>query len=124
MADAVDAYIATFPSATRAALEAIRRTIASALPEAEEFFSYKMPAYRMNGNYVIYFAGYAKHVSLYPVHGAPPALADALGPYLSGKATAKFPLDKPVPLELVSAIACQLAKANAERTAKKGRTKP
>ncbi len=119
MVDSIDQYISGFPVETQAVLLDIRRTIAAALPGAEEIISYQIPAFRMNGSYVVYFAGYKNHVGIYPVHNALPNMADAIAPYLSGKATAKFPLNQPVPLDLVAAIARQLAQANIERTAKK-----
>lgn len=119
MVDSIDQYISGFPVETQAVLLDIRRTIAAALPGAEEIISYQIPAFRMNGSYVVYFAGYKNHVGIYPVHNVLPNMADAIAPYLSGKATAKFPLNQPVPLDLVAAIARQLAQANIERTAKK-----
>jgi uncharacterized protein YdhG (YjbR/CyaY superfamily) len=119
LVDSIDQYISGFPVETQAVLLDIRRTIAAALPGAEEIISYQIPAFRMNGSYVVYFAGYKNHVGIYPVHNALPNMADAIAPYLSGKATAKFPLNQPVPLDLVAAIARQLAQANIERTAKK-----
>jgi uncharacterized protein YdhG (YjbR/CyaY superfamily) len=119
MANKIDAYIAQFPPETQLVLQNVRRTIADALPGAEEMISYQIPTFRMNGSYVVYFAGYKRHVGVYPVHDALPEMAEALAPYLSGKATAKFPLDKPVPLELITDIARQLAKANAVRAAAK-----
>jgi uncharacterized protein YdhG (YjbR/CyaY superfamily) len=119
MANEIDAYIAQFPPETQLVLQNVRRTIADALPGAEEAISYQIPTFRMNGSYVVYFAGYKRHVGVYPVHNALPKMAEALTPYLSGKGTAKFPLDKPVPLELIADIARQLAKANAVRAAAK-----
>jgi uncharacterized protein YdhG (YjbR/CyaY superfamily) len=121
MANAIDAYIAQFPPGTQAVLQSVRRAIADALPGATEMISYQIPAFRMNGSYVIYFAGYKKHIGVYPVHNALPAMAEALAPHLSGKATAKFPLDRPVPLDLVADIARQLAKANVDRVTAKQR---
>jgi uncharacterized protein YdhG (YjbR/CyaY superfamily) len=121
MADMIDTYIAQFPPATRAVLQSVRRTISDALPGAEEAISYQIPTFRRNGSYVVYFAGYKRHVGLYPVHDALPEMSEALAPYLSGKATAKFPLDKPVPLELVAEIARHLAKVNVARAAAKQR---
>jgi uncharacterized protein YdhG (YjbR/CyaY superfamily) len=119
IANAIDEYIAGFPPETQRVLQSVRRSISDALPGAEEAISYQIPTFRMNGNSVVYFAGYKNHVGIYPVHNALPEIADVLEPYLSGKATAKFPLDRPVPLELVTAIAQHLARANIERTAKK-----
>lgn len=92
-----------------------------ALPGAEEVISYKMPAFRLDGRVVIYFAGYKGHIGVYPVHLALPEMAERLAPYLSGKATAKFPLDAPLPLELLADVARGLARAHAAIAAAKQR---
>jgi uncharacterized protein YdhG (YjbR/CyaY superfamily) len=116
MSATVDAYIAGFPADTQAALVQVRQAIAAAIPAAEEIISYKMPAFRLNGRIVIYFAGYKSHIGLYPVHLAMPDLADELAPFLSGKSTAKFPLDTPMPLKLVGKLATVMAAAVTNKT--------
>ncbi len=102
----VDEYLATQPAAVRAVLERVRRAIHKALPDAEEGISYQIPAYRLHGGVVLYFAGWKKHVSIYP---ASPELAAAfakeLEPYELSKGTIRFPLAKPVPSELIGRIA-------------------
>lgn len=110
----VDEYIATFPEPVQLILERVRSTIRKALPGAEEVISYQIPAYRLHGGSVIYFAGWKKHWSLYPVHAK--LLQELeLDPdqYKVDKGTLRFPLDEPVPVKLVTRI----AKARAEECA-------
>src|SRR5215217_9479737 len=94
------AYLDSFPAATRKILDKIRATVREAVPDAEEQRSYGVGAFKRGGTYVIYYAGYAKHIALYPVYKGEAELAEALKPYSSGAATAKFPLDKPMPYGL------------------------
>jgi len=120
----VDAYIAAQPAATRRALEKVRATLRKSLPGAEEVISYKIPAYRMPGGIVIYFAGWKQHYALYPVT-APliAAFKDELAPYeLSNKGTVRFPLDAPVPVRLIARIAKYRAQEVAERERPKAAT--
>lgn len=99
-------YIASKPRECRSTLEAVRRAIREALPEAQEGLSYQMPAYTLNGVAVLYFAGWKSHFSLYP---ASDALVEAFGtelaPYERTKGTIKFPWSEPAPLRLIGRIA-------------------
>lgn len=113
------AYLDSFPSATRKVLDKIRATVRKAVPDAEEMRSYGVGAFKRGGTYVLYYAGYPKHVSIYPVYAGDPVLGDALKPYTSGKATAKFPLDKPVPYDLITKIVRAKVKESLERAAAK-----
>lgn len=97
----IDEYIASFPTEIQQILENIRKKIRDKAPEAEEAISYGMPAFNLNGTYLVYFAAWKNHISLYP---APSGLKNELSPYLSGKGTIKFPLKKPVPYDLVGKI--------------------
>ena len=121
----VDTYLAAQPAAAQRALEKVRATLRKALPGAVEVISYKIPAYRLHGGIVIYFAGWKQHYALYPVT-APliAAFKDELAPYeLSNKGTVRFPLDAPVPVRLIARIAKYRAQEVAARqqpkTAKK-----
>jgi uncharacterized protein YdhG (YjbR/CyaY superfamily) len=106
----VDAYIVSFPPPTQQLLQELRRRIHAALPDAEERISYQIPTFTVDGQYVIYVAGWARHVSLYPVPEGDAELDADLGPYLSGRGTVKLPLARPVPWDLVDrAIAAQVA---------------
>lgn len=90
----VDEYIAHFPPATQERLSQLRALIQTTAPDADESISYAIPAYKLHGKVLIYFAGYEHHVGLYP---APDVIAE-LAPYHSGKGTYRFPLDQPLPL--------------------------
>lgn len=112
----VDEYIAAQPEPAAGCLREVRKAIRKALPKAEETLSYKMPAYRVNGEFVLYFAGWKKHYSLYP---ASAILVDAfqteLTPYEISKGTIRFPLSEPVPVRLIADIARFRVKELAER---------
>jgi uncharacterized protein YdhG (YjbR/CyaY superfamily) len=105
----VDEYVATFPPEVREVLESVRRAVREALPESGERVSYHMPLVTLHGRDLFFFAGWKKHVSVYPVPDGDPALAADLAPYLSGASTLKFPLSRPVPLDLVQRVARQHA---------------
>ena len=121
----IDEYIAAFPPAVQSVLERVRRTIRKALPGAEEAISYRIPTFKMDGRYVLYFAGWKEHYSLYPsTDRLVAALKDDLAPYeLSNKGTIRFPLSEPVPVKVIANIAKFRAKEAAERGAKKAREK-
>lgn len=116
---ALTAYLDSFPPATRKILDKIRATVRKAAPGAEESRSYGVGAFKRGGTHVVYYAGYAKHVALYPVYAGDPALGKELKPYTSGKATAKFPLDKPVPYDLIAKIVKAKVEDNEARVAAK-----
>ena len=103
----IDAYLARFPPEVRRSLATVRTSIAKALPGAEEAISYGIPAFKVDGRTVIYFAGWKEHYSLYPVtRRLTEKFKDALGPYeVSGKGTVRFPLSAPVPTKLIAAMA-------------------
>ncbi|MGQ4599591.1 DUF1801 domain-containing protein [Nocardia sp. R6R-6] len=105
----IDAYLAALPEDVRVILDAIRRTIRAALPDATEAISYGIPTFRLRGHDIVHFAGWKRHVSLYPVPEGDPALARAVEPYRAGKGTLRFPLDEPVPHDLIGRIATALA---------------
>lgn len=114
----VDEYIATQPEDVQPILQLVRDTIRTAVPEAEESISYQIPAYKLRGARVVYFAGWKKHFSLYP---APDhvleTFKDELAPYEVAKGTIRFPLSEPVPVDLIAGIAKLRAKdALAEAT--------
>lgn len=100
----LDAYIASFPSDVRVQLEAVRRTIRAAAPDAVEAISYRIPTFKQDGRYLIYFAGYRTHIGVYPVEVESTELGQRLAPYASGKATLKFALDRPIPLDLIAQV--------------------
>ena len=112
----VDEYIATHPQEVQAILRRARSTIRKAVPGAEEVISYQIPTYKLNGGYVVYFAGWKQHYSLYPATlRLVAAFKDDLAPYQVNKGTIRFPLSQPVPVKLIERIAKFLAKEAAER---------
>jgi uncharacterized protein YdhG (YjbR/CyaY superfamily) len=102
-----DDYIAGFPPAVQKVLERVRSTIRRALPGAEEVISYGIPTFKRGSHYVIYFAGWKQHYSLYPsTERLAAAFKSELQPYeVSGKGTIRFPLSEPIPVKLIAAIA-------------------
>lgn len=116
----VDEYIASQPDASRSILDQVRNAIRQAVPDAEEGISYKIPAYKLQGEPVIYFAGWKQHFSLYPVSAS---LLAALkldnAPYVVSKGTIRFPLSQPVPARLIGRIAKFRAKEVAGRARKR-----
>ncbi len=102
----VDEYIAAQPESVQTILESVRRTIRNALPAAQEGISYRIPTYKLNGEAVLYFAGWKHHYSLYPAGGRlVAAFKDDLAPYQVNKGTIRFPLSEPVPVKLIARIA-------------------
>jgi uncharacterized protein YdhG (YjbR/CyaY superfamily) len=101
----IDEYIAGFPKETQVILEEVRNTIREAAPEAGETISYDMPTFTLGGSYLIYFAGWKKHIALYPVSGKLlEELGEELSKYKGSKGSVHFPLDKPIPLDLITRI--------------------
>ena len=101
----VDEYIAGFPGNIQNILEQIRAVIKQTTPAATESISWEMPAYKLNGKPLVYFAGHKKHLGLYPVPSDIEAFKDELSEYKQrGKGTVQFPYDKPLPLNLIKRI--------------------
>ncbi|HJU86416.1 MAG TPA: DUF1801 domain-containing protein [Gemmatimonadota bacterium] len=100
----VDEYVAAFPPKVRKILQAIRKTIRSVEPEFEEAIRYGIPTFQLDGKNVVHFAGHAKHTAVYPAPRAAPELAAELARYGGGKGTVQFPLDSPVPHDLIRRI--------------------
>jgi uncharacterized protein YdhG (YjbR/CyaY superfamily) len=96
-------YIVTFPVETQKKLEQIRKTIKEAAPEAEEVISYGMPSFRLNGR-LLYFAAFKHHIGFYPMATAIEAFKTSLAEYKWAKGSVQFPLEKPLPLELITRI--------------------
>jgi len=98
--DSIDAYIEGCPEAYRGRLQALRAAIREAAPEAEEAIRYRMPTFRLKGN-LVHFALQARHIGFYPAPSAIEAFRDELAPYRTSKGAVQFPLDQPLPLDLV-----------------------
>lgn len=99
----IDEYIAGFPPAVQATLAKIRTTIKEAAPEAQETLKYKIPTFTLKGN-LVSFAAYKNHIGLYPVPTGTQAFNKALSVYRAAKATVRFPLDQPIPFDLISQL--------------------
>jgi uncharacterized protein YdhG (YjbR/CyaY superfamily) len=116
---AVTAYIKAAPGAVQPMLRQLRSAIKSAVPQAQERISYQMPFYAYHGR-LIYFAAHSSHVGMYPIIGREKQLyARELKPYLAEKATLQFPIDKPLPIELIKKVVKERAKQNEEQEAAK-----
>ncbi len=100
----VDEYILSFTEPVQKLLVQMRSTIRKAAPEAEESISYGMPAYKLKGKVLVYFAGFAKHIGFYATPSGHSEFSVELSKYKQGKGSVQFPLDKPLPLDLVSNI--------------------
>ena len=112
----VDEYLATQPAAVQRALRRVRSTIRKAVPKAVEAISYQIPAYKLDGRVLIYFAGWKEHFSVYPSSDRiVAAFKKELAPYEVSKGTIRFPLSEPVPVKLIEGIAKLRAKEVAER---------
>ena len=117
----VDEYIASQPAAVQGLLARVRSTIRQALPRAEELISYQIPAYKLDGRAVIYFAGWKHHYSVYPAtKPLVAALKEELTEYELSKGTIRFPLSKRVPVNLIKRI----AKFRAKEVAGRKKAKP
>jgi uncharacterized protein YdhG (YjbR/CyaY superfamily) len=99
----IDEYIKTFPADIQNILEKMRRTIKETAPGAVEAFSYGMPTFKLNGN-LVHFAAYKRHIGFYPTPSAIEAFGAELAPYRTSRGAIQFPLDKPVPFDLIKKI--------------------
>ena len=122
----VDDYIAIHPPNVQEVLHKVRGVIRKAIPKAEEAISYQIPTLKFNGQYVIYFAGWTKHYSLYPANERlVAAFQQELVPYPMSRGTIRFPLAEPIPAKLIAGIAKFLFQEASERAdAKAAKTKP
>ena len=98
----IDEYIATFPEDVQKTLEELRSTIKASAPDAKETISYNIPTFTLNGKYLIYFAGWKNHISIYPIPTGSKEFNKEVSKYVEGKGTLKFPIDKPLPLKLIT----------------------
>lgn len=119
---AIDAYIAEFPVDVQAKLQELRATIRAAAPDAEERISYQMPTFYLHGN-LVHFAAYARHIGFYPIPQGIAAFAAELARYKQGKGSVQFPLDEPLPLELIGRIVAFRVAENVAKAAAKPRRK-
>lgn len=110
--DDVDNYIATFPKETQILLQKIRAIIKEAVPDAIESISYGMPGYKLNKKPLVYFAGYEKHIGFYATPSGHMEFKAELSKYKQGKGSVQFPLDQPIPFNLIKRMVTFRAKEN------------
>ena len=99
----IDEYIATFPEDIQAVLQQLRATIHAAAPQATEKISYQMPTFYLKGN-LVHFAAFKSHIGFYPAPSGIEAFQQELSAYKSSKGAVQFPIEEPLPLELISRI--------------------
>ena len=121
-ANDIDGYIWQFPADVQAILQKVRKTISSAAPEAKETISYLMPAFKLHG-ILVYFAAWEKHIGLYPPISGDKTLEKAVARYAGPKGNLQFPLDEPIPYDLIERIVKLRVKQDSAKAAAKRKTK-
>lgn len=114
----IDAYIEGFPESVRGLLEEVRETIRAAAPDAREKISYAVPTFDLHGN-LVHFAAFERHIGFYPTPSGVAEFDEALSPYKQGKGSVQFPLDQPMPLELIARIVRFRVNENLKKAAEK-----
>lgn len=115
----VEQYITAFPKNVQKRLRQVQQTIIQTAPDAVETLSYAMPAYKINGRPLVYFAGYKSHVGFYATPTGHEAFAHELSNYKQGKGSVQFPVDEPLPLDLIKRIVQYRLKETVTKTSKK-----
>ena len=109
----IDEYIGTFPQKVQEILEQMRSAIRETAPEAAETIQYGIPTFTLNGN-LVHFAAFAHHIGFYPTPSAIDAFKKDLSPYITSKGTVRFPIDDPIPFDLVRRMVRFRVKENLE----------
>jgi uncharacterized protein YdhG (YjbR/CyaY superfamily) len=104
MPTTLDAYLAALSPGVRTVVDEVRRIVVDEFPAATESISYDIPTFSLQGKRLVHVAGWAKHVSVYPVPTSDDQLLSDLGPYLSGKGTLKFLMSEPIPYDLIRRV--------------------
>ena len=115
----IDEYIAGFPKEVQAILEQVRATIRQVAPDAEEAISYGIPTFKLQKTNMVHFAGFKNHVGFYATPTGHEAFQEELSGFKQGKGSVQFPLDKPMPLDLIVRITQFRKEQILEKTAKK-----
>lgn len=118
-ATSIDEYLTEFPPDVRERLERMRALISEVAPEATETIAYAMPTFDLNGRHLVHFAGFAHHIGFYPVPTALEAFKDDLKAYKQGKGSVQFPLDQPLPEDLIRRVVEFRVAENMRKPAKK-----
>ena len=117
-ANDIDGYISQFPADVQVILQKVRETIRHAAPEAKETISYMMPAFKQHG-ILVYFAAWEKHIGMYPPISGNKTLEKAIARYAGPKGNLQFPLDEPIPYELIEKLVKLRVKQDSEKAAAK-----
>ena len=116
--ETVDQYIAAFPADVKKRMQQLRKTIKAAAPKAEEVISYQMPGYKYFGM-LVYFAAYKNHIGFYPTSSGIAHFKKELAAFKGAKGSVQFPLDKPLPVQLINKIVLFRVKENLTKAALK-----
>jgi uncharacterized protein YdhG (YjbR/CyaY superfamily) len=116
----IDEYISGFPEVTRKILEQIRSTIKKAAPEAEETIKYSMPTFTLKGN-LVFFAAFKNHIGLYPAPSGNDEINNELSLYKAAKGTLRFPLNKPIPYDLIGKVVKLRVKESKDKMKRNGK---
>ena len=120
----IDEYIAAFPAEIQAVLQAVRQVIRETAPEAKEAMAYGIPTFKLNGN-LVHFGGFKKHIGFYPAPSGIEEFKEELAAYPGSKGAIQFPLDRPIPFDLIRRVVRfrmqeNLSKAQAGKSKKSG----
>ena len=118
----IDEYIAGFPEEVQKILEKVRATIKEEAPDAQEMIKYQMPTFTLNGN-LVYFAGFKNHIGFYPIPTGIEKFKKELSVYKQGKGSVQFPLDQPIPYDLIRKIVKFRVRENLEKAKAKSKKK-
>ena len=118
----IDEYISEFPVEVQQILQKVRLTIHEAAPQAREAISYQMPTFKLYGN-LVHFAAYAHHVGFYPTSSGIERFARELSRFKTSRGTIQFPLDSPIPYELIARITRFRVEENRTRAESKKKKK-
>ena len=118
----IDEYIATFPEPVQVKLQEMRAAIKAAAPEATEKISYQMPTFDLKGN-LVHFAAFKSHIGFYPTPSGTEAFKEELAKYASGKGSIQFPLNEPLPLDLIDRIVKLRVAENLKKAEEKSKKK-
>jgi uncharacterized protein YdhG (YjbR/CyaY superfamily) len=118
--ETIDEYISEFPRGVQAILKKIRTTIRNAAPDAEEAIKYQIPTFVQHGN-LLHFGAYKTHIGFYPTSKAIVKFNKELSPYAGAKGTVRFPLDEPIPYDLIGRIAKSRVKDNLAKAKTRGK---
>ncbi len=118
----IDEYIAGFEPADQKVLEEIRKTIKSAAPEAGEMINYGIPTFTLKGN-LVHFAGFKNHIGFYPTPNGIEKFKEELKGYVQAKGSVQFPLDQPIPFDLMKRITLFRVQENLDKAASKAKKK-